>query len=67
MLQFYFVVTLLYFPTASMFTLKKAEETMEDGKDEEEDDFQTDEDEDEEMEVDKQVLQKRKKVCRSLE
>lgn len=32
--------------------------------DEEEDDFQTDEDE--EMEVDNQVLQKRKKVCRNL-
>ena len=61
--------TVLCFPTASMFTLKKQEEeVMEDGEDEEEDDFQTDEDEeeDEEMEVDKQVLQKRKKVRRSL-
>lgn len=49
----------LYPPT--MFTLKNpAEESMEGEKDEEEDDFQTDEDE--EMEVDKQVVQKRKKV-----
>ncbi|XP_038590116.1 surfeit locus protein 2 [Micropterus salmoides] len=49
----------LYPPT--MFTLKTmAEESMEGGGDEEEDDFQTDEDE--QMEVDKQVLQKRKKV-----
>ena len=60
-------------PTASMFTLnKQAEEAMEDGVAEKEDDFQTDEDEDEdgdeneEMEVDKQVQQKRKKVCRGL-
>ncbi|KAK2819205.1 hypothetical protein Q5P01_024766 [Channa striata] len=46
---------------SSMFTLKKpAEESIEGDKDEEEDDFQTDEDE--EMEVDKQVVQKRKKV-----
>lgn len=44
-----------------MFTLKKtAEETMKSDRGEEEDDFQTDEDE--EMEVDKQVVQKRKKV-----
>lgn len=60
-----------FLPTASMFTLKKeAEEAMEDGGAEKEDDFQTDEDEDEdeneEMEVDKQVQQKRKKVCRGL-
>lgn len=34
---------------------------MENGRGEEEDDFQTDEDG--EMEVDKQVVQKRKKVC----
>ncbi|XP_070780989.1 surfeit locus protein 2 [Enoplosus armatus] len=48
------------YPT-SMFTLKNtAEESMEGDGGEEEDDFQTDEDE--EMEVDKQVLQKRKKV-----
>ncbi|XP_053196159.1 surfeit locus protein 2 [Scomber japonicus] len=54
---------------SSMFTLnKQAEEAMEDGVAEKEDDFQTDEDEDEdeneneEMEVDKQVQQKRKKV-----
>lgn len=55
----------LYFPTASMFTLKNpAEESMEGDRDEEEDDFQTDEDE--EMEVEKQVqVQKRKKVCMS--
>ncbi|KAM7368941.1 hypothetical protein PAMP_013242 [Pampus punctatissimus] len=54
---------------SSMFTVKnQAEETMEDSGDEEEDDFQTDEDEEEEeeMEVDKQVLQKRKKVCKIL-
>lgn len=45
-----------------MFTLKnQAEESMEDGREEEEDDFQTDEDE--EMEVEKQAVQKRKKVC----
>ncbi|XP_071321302.1 surfeit locus protein 2 [Trachinotus anak] len=45
----------------SMFTSKNpAEESMEGDGDEEEDDFQTDEDED--MEVDKQVVQKRKKV-----
>lgn len=55
-----------YVLTATMFTLKTmAEESMEGGGDEEEDDFQTDEDE--QMEVDKQVLQKRKKVCRNLE
>ncbi len=49
-----------------MFTLKNPaeEENMEGDGDEEEDDFQTDEDE--EMEVDKEVLQKRKKVCRNL-
>lgn len=48
---------------SSMFTLKNpADESMEGNKSEEEDDFQTDEDEDEDMEVDKQVLQKRKKV-----
>lgn len=45
---------------SSMFTLKNpADENKEGEKSEEEDDFQTDEDED--MEVDKQVLQKRKK------
>lgn len=45
-----------------MFTLKnQAEESMVDGREEEEDDFQTDEDE--EMEVEKQAVQKRKKVC----
>ncbi|XP_070845125.1 surfeit locus protein 2 [Chaetodon trifascialis] len=45
----------------SLFTLKNtAEESMEGDGGEEEDDFQTDEDE--EMEVDAQVLQKRKKV-----
>lgn len=44
-----------------MFTVKNsAEEGMEGDGDEEEDDFQTDEEE--EMEVDKQTLQKRKKV-----
>lgn len=49
-------------PTATIFTLKNpAEESMEGDRDEEEDDFQTDEEEG--MEVDKQVLQKRKKVC----
>lgn len=50
-----------YVPTATIFTLKNpAEESMEGDGDEAEDDFQTDEDE--EMEVEKQVLQKRKKV-----
>lgn len=50
-----------YVPTATMLTIKNpAEEGMEGDGDEEGDDFQTDEDE--EMEVDKQVLQKRKKV-----
>lgn len=45
----------------SLFTLKNTtEESTEVNRDEEEDDFQTDEDE--EMEVDAQVLQKRKKV-----
>lgn len=54
-----------YVPTATIFTLKKpAEENKEGDGDEAEDDFQTDEDE--EMEVDKQVLQKRKKVCGNL-
>lgn len=48
-----------------MFSIKNpAEESMEGDGDEGEDDFQTDEDE--EMEVDKQALQKRKKVCRNL-
>lgn len=52
-------------PAASIFTLKnQAEESMEGQGDKEEDDFQTDEDD--EMEVDNQVLQKRKKVCRNL-
>lgn len=46
---------------SSVFTLKNpAEESMEGEKAEEEDDFLTDEEED--MEVDKQVVQKRKKV-----
>ncbi|XP_051269121.1 surfeit locus protein 2 [Dicentrarchus labrax] len=46
---------------SSVFTLKTpAEENMEGEKKEEDDDFQTDEEE--EMEVDKQMLQKRKKV-----
>lgn len=50
-----------YVPTATIFSLKNpAEESMEGDGGEAEDDFQTDEDED--MEVDKQVLQKRKKV-----
>lgn len=45
-----------------MFTLKNpAEESMKGDNEEEEDDFQTDEDE--EMEMDQQVVQKRKKVC----
>lgn len=57
--QFYFS-EMSYF-TASVFTLKNpAEESMKSDRGEEEDDFQTDEDE--EMEVDKQVVQKRKKV-----
>lgn len=48
-----------------MFTLKnEAGESMEGDGGEEEDDFQTDEEEEEEMEMDKQVQQKRKKVCR---
>lgn len=49
--------------TASVFTLKNpAGESVVDGGDEEEDDFQTDEDE--EMEVEKQeAVPKRKKVC----
>lgn len=49
--------------TAHLFTLKNStEEKMEgDGMEEEEDDFQTDDDEN--MELDKPVLQKRKKVC----
>lgn len=48
-------------PTATIFTINNsAEEGVEGDGDEEGDDFQTDEDE--EMEVDKQVLQKRKKV-----
>lgn len=52
----------MYLSTASIFTLKnQAEESTEDGRKEEEDDFQTDEDE--EMEVEKQAVQKRKKVC----
>lgn len=52
----------MYLSTASIFTLKnQVEESMEDGRKEEEDDFQTDEDE--EMEVEKQAVQKRKKVC----
>lgn len=47
-----------------MFTLKnEVEENMEGDGDKEEDDFQTDEDE--EMELDKPVLQKRKKVCQN--
>ncbi|XP_026153477.1 surfeit locus protein 2 [Mastacembelus armatus] len=46
---------------SSMFTLKNpAVESTEGDRDEEEDDFQTDEEED--MEVDKQVVKKRKKV-----
>lgn len=50
-------------PTASMFSLKNPEvETTAGGENEkEEHDFQTDEDEG--MEVDTQVVQKRKKVC----
>lgn len=53
--------TILCVPIATMFSLKNtAEEGMEGDDDEEEDDFQTDEEE--EMEVDKQTLQKRKKV-----
>ena len=52
-----------YFPAASLFTLKNTEEeNMEgEGNKEEDDDFQTDEDEG--MEVDKQEVPKRKKVC----
>ncbi|XP_041826482.1 surfeit locus protein 2 [Melanotaenia boesemani] len=45
---------------SSMFTLKNSGKESMEGKEDEEDDFQTDEDE--EMEVDKQVMQKRKKV-----
>ncbi|KAA8584543.1 surfeit locus protein 2 [Etheostoma spectabile] len=46
---------------STVFTLKnEVEESMEGGKNEEEDDFQTDEDN--EMELDKPILQKRKKV-----
>lgn len=57
--KIFFLLTCV--PTATMFTLKNsAEEGMEGDGDEEEDDFQTDEEE--EMEVDKQTLQKRKKV-----
>lgn len=63
-LQFYFAVTLNtcdVFATATVFTIKNtAEESMEGDGAVEEDDFQTDEDEG--MEVDKQVVQKRKKV-----
>lgn len=59
------VTSVSFVPTASLFTLKNTtEENTEVNRDEEEDDFQTDEDE--EMEVDAQVLQKRKKVCRNL-
>lgn len=48
--------------TAHLFTLKNStEEKMEGDGLEEEDDFQTDDDEN--MELDKPVLQKRKKVC----
>lgn len=61
----YLIGYVSYVPTATIFTLKNpAEENMEGDGDEAEDDFQTDEDE--EMEVDKQVLQKRKKVCGNL-
>lgn len=63
----YFLAHLCHVLTATIFTVKNpAEENLEGEKkeDEEEDDFQTDEDE--EMEVDNQVLQKRKKVCRNL-
>lgn len=50
---------------AKMFTLKnEAQESMEVGGNKEEGDFKTDEEE--EMVVDKQVQQKRKKVCRNL-
>lgn len=58
---------LCHVPTATIFTVKNpAEENMEGENkgDGEEDDFQTDEED--EMEVDSQVLQKRKKVCRNL-
>lgn len=48
-----------------MFSLKNtAEESMKSDGDKEEDDFLTDEDE--EMEVDKQVVQKRKKVWNNI-
>lgn len=54
-----------FFPTASLFALKNTEEeSMKDDRDEEEDDLQSDEEEG--MEVDKQVVQKRKKVSRCL-
>lgn len=47
--------------TATMFTLKKPEEEHVEAKSDDDDGFQTDDGE--EMEVDKQVQQKRKKVC----
>lgn len=56
-------MSLPHFPTASIFTLKnQAGENMESVNDGEKDDFQTDEDEEMDMEVDKQTVQKRKKV-----
>lgn len=49
------------YPTASMFFKNSEVKGTAGEDDEEDDDFKTDEDE--EMEVDTQVVQKRKKVC----